>query len=54
MNNKFNVNDLIEEYVIIKEYYGIEVIEHHIASLKQKKLEKSQFLRSLAQHEKII
>jgi hypothetical protein len=44
----------MDEYMLIKEYYGVEVIEFHIISLKQKKMEKSQFLRSLAQHSSII
>jgi hypothetical protein len=35
------INDLMDEYMLIKEYYGVEVIELHIISQKQRKMEKS-------------
>jgi len=49
-----DINQLMDEYMLVKEYYGIEMIEIHIASLKQNKMERSQFLRSLKQHDEII
>lgn len=48
------INELMDEYLLIKDYYGVEVIEQHIVSLKQRKLEKTQFLRSLSQHQQAI
>lgn len=46
--NPQNLNDLMDEYMLIKEHYGVEMIEMHIKNLKQRKMEKSQFLRSLS------
>jgi hypothetical protein len=37
--------------MLIKEYYGIEMIEMHVQSIKHRKKEKNQYLRSLAQHD---
>lgn len=53
-SNPPNINELMDEYMLIKEYYGVEMIELHIASLKQRKMEKSQFLRSLSQHAQYV
>lgn len=44
----------MDQYMLIKEYYGMEVIEMHIASHKQRNGDESQFLRSMQQHQEII
>lgn len=54
MGKEPTINDLMDENLLIKDHYGVEVIEQHIVSLKQRKLEKTQFLRSLAQHQQTI
>jgi len=51
---EISMNDLMDEYLLIKQHYGVEVIEFHILALKQNKLNKSQYLRSLGQHAAII
>ena len=50
----FTTDEIYEEWMLVKEHYGQEVIENHITLHKIRKLDTNQPLRSLSQTEKII